>query len=69
MQLSPVARRHRRLTSSCRSFASSELGVAVAPDDLRRTFAKLAYRGRAPLEQIQLFARARVDSDNCHRET
>jgi site-specific recombinase XerD len=30
------------------------LGVPVAPHDLRRTFAKLAHRGRAPLEQIQL---------------
>ena len=26
----------------------------LAPHDLRRTFAKLAHRGRAPLEQIQL---------------
>ena len=31
-----------------------QLGVAIAPHDLRRTFAKLAHRGRAPLEQIQL---------------
>jgi len=30
------------------------LGIPVGPDDLRRTFAKLAYRGHAPLEQIQL---------------
>jgi integrase/recombinase XerD len=29
------------------------LGLQVAPHDLRRTFAKLAYRGKAPLEQIQ----------------
>jgi site-specific recombinase XerD len=33
---------------------SVKLGVAVAPHDLRRTFAKLAHRGKAPLEQIQL---------------
>lgn len=33
---------------------SNRLGVPVAPHDLRRTFAKLAHRGRAPLEQIQL---------------
>ena len=33
---------------------SERLGVRVAPHDLRRTFAKLAHRGRAPLEQIQL---------------
>jgi site-specific recombinase XerD len=31
-----------------------QLGVAIAPHDLRRTFAKLAHRGHAPLEQIQL---------------
>ena len=30
------------------------LGVEVAPHDLRRTFAKLAHRGGAPIEQIQL---------------
>jgi integrase len=31
------------------------IGVAkLAPHDLRRTFAKLAHRGRAALEQIQL---------------
>jgi site-specific recombinase XerD len=33
---------------------SARLGVAIAPHDLRRTFAKLAHRGQAPLEQIQL---------------
>jgi integrase len=33
---------------------SRELGVPVAPHDLRRTFAKLAHRGQAPVEQIQL---------------
>lgn len=33
---------------------SQSLGIRVAPHDLRRTFAKLAHRGRAPLEQIQL---------------
>lgn len=31
-----------------------ELGAAIAPHDLRRTFAKLAHKGRAPLEQIQI---------------
>jgi site-specific recombinase XerD len=30
------------------------LGLAAAPHDLRRTFAKLAHKGRAALEQIQL---------------
>ncbi len=30
------------------------LGVAIAPHDLRRTFAKLAQKGGAALEQIQL---------------
>ena len=33
---------------------SARLGVRVAPHDLRRTFAKLAHKGHAPLEQIQL---------------
>jgi site-specific recombinase XerD len=33
---------------------SLELSVPMTPHDLRRTFAKLAHRGRAPLEQIQL---------------
>ncbi len=33
---------------------SDAVGVEIAPHDLRRTFAKLAHRGRAPLEQIQL---------------
>ena len=30
------------------------MGAAPAPHDVRRTFAKLAYKGRAPLEQIQI---------------
>jgi site-specific recombinase XerD len=30
------------------------LGIEIAPHDLRRTFAKLAHRGRSPVEQIQL---------------
>jgi integrase len=30
------------------------LGLRLAPHDLRRTFAKLAHKGRAALEQIQL---------------
>src|ERR1700674_3769864 len=30
------------------------LGWGLAPHDLRRTFAKLARNGQAPLEQIQL---------------
>lgn len=30
------------------------MGVAIAPHDLRRTFAKLAHQGRAALEQIQI---------------
>jgi site-specific recombinase XerD len=33
---------------------SVQLGIAVAPHDLRRTFAKLAHCGHAPIEQIQL---------------
>lgn len=32
----------------------SELGTSFAPHDIRRTFAKLAHKGRAPLEQIQI---------------
>jgi len=31
-----------------------ELGIQAAPHDLRRTFAKLAHKGRAAVEQIQL---------------
>ena len=31
-----------------------DLRENIAPHDLRRTFARLAHRGRAPLEQIQL---------------
>jgi integrase len=31
-----------------------QLGWELAPHDLRRTFAKLARSGQAPLEQIQL---------------
>ena len=33
---------------------AEQLGIEVAPHDLRRTFARLAHRGRAPVEQIQL---------------
>jgi site-specific recombinase XerD len=33
---------------------AEQLGIDVAPHDLRRTFAKLAHRGRSPVEQIQL---------------
>lgn len=35
-------------------YYASQLGVAVRPHDLRRTFAKLAHKGAAPVEQIQL---------------
>jgi site-specific recombinase XerD len=30
-----------------------QLGIRIAPHDLRRTFAKLAHRGRSPVEQIK----------------
>jgi site-specific recombinase XerD len=33
---------------------SRRIGVEVAPHDLRRTFAKLAHKGHAALEQIQI---------------
>ena len=33
---------------------AEQLGLLIAPHDLRRTFAQLAHRGRSPLEQIQL---------------
>jgi len=47
------------LTGNCIRLAlrkyTSELGLAnLAPHDLRRTFARLAHKGRAKLEQIQL---------------
>jgi site-specific recombinase XerD len=32
---------------------TAQIDVKVAPHDLRRTFAKLAYRGGSPIEQIQ----------------
>jgi site-specific recombinase XerD len=35
-------------------FYADQVGVTVAPHDLRRTFAKLAHKGRAALEQIQM---------------
>ena len=33
---------------------AEQLGLPIAPHDLRRTFAQLAHRGHSPLEQIQL---------------
>ena len=34
---------------------TAEIGLpSIAPHDLRRTFAKLAYKGHSPIEQIQL---------------
>lgn len=33
---------------------AQQIGVNLAPHDLRRTFAKLAHKGNSPLEQIQL---------------
>ena len=33
---------------------AAKVGVTVHPHDLRRTFAKLAHKGNAPIEQIQL---------------
>jgi site-specific recombinase XerD len=33
---------------------SEHCGLQVAPHDLRRSFAKLAHKGKAALEQIQL---------------
>ncbi|MEZ4864154.1 MAG: tyrosine-type recombinase/integrase [Caldilineaceae bacterium] len=33
---------------------AAQIGVDVRPHDLRRTFAKLAHKGSAPIEQIQL---------------
>jgi site-specific recombinase XerD len=33
---------------------AKQIGVEVSPHDMRRTFAKLAHMGHAPLEQIQL---------------
>jgi integrase len=35
-------------------FYAARIRVKVAPHDLRRTYAKLAHKGRAALEQIQL---------------
>ncbi len=33
---------------------AKQIGVEVAPHDLRRSFAKLAHKGGAPVDQIQL---------------
>jgi len=33
---------------------SKDIGLIVSPHDLRRTFAKLAYKGNSPIDQIQL---------------
>ena len=33
---------------------ANRIGVKLAPHDARRSFAKLAHRGRAALEQIQI---------------
>jgi site-specific recombinase XerD len=38
----------------CLKFYADKLNISVSPHDLRRSFAKLAYSGHAPLEQIQL---------------
>src|SRR5262249_14777967 len=38
----------------CVELYAGEIGVKVAPHDLRRTFAKLSHRGGARLDQIQL---------------
>jgi len=32
---------------------AAPLGIKIAPHDCRRTFARLAYKGKAPIEQIQ----------------
>ena len=41
-----------------------EIGVPIAPHDLRRTFAKLANKGHAAIEQIQIFVGARSHSND-----
>ena len=33
---------------------AKKIGFELAPDDVRRTFAKLAHKGKVPIEQIQL---------------
>jgi site-specific recombinase XerD len=50
---------HASLTDKCIWFIlrkyTPALGLAkLAPHDLRRSFAKLAHQGKAPIEQIQL---------------
>ena len=34
--------------------AAKKIGLELAPHDARRTFAKLAHKGKAPIEQIQI---------------
>lgn len=50
---------HESLTDKCIWFILRKYTVAlglaqIAPHDLRRSYAKLAHQGRAPIEQIQL---------------
>jgi integrase len=33
---------------------AKKIGLELAPHDARRTFAKLAHKGKAPIEQIQI---------------
>ena len=33
---------------------SKGIGLIISPHDLRRTYAKLAYKGNSPIDQIQL---------------
>jgi integrase len=60
--LRPVNKGHRISGDSITAQSISEfveqygksIGVEIAPHDLRRTFAKLAHKGHAPIEQIQI---------------
>ena len=40
------------------------MNVTISPHDLRRTFARLAHKGRAALEQIQILTRSRIGRYN-----
>jgi len=51
--LQPGAMTPQAIFDVVRSYAQ-QIGVEVRPHDLRRTFAKLAHKGSAPIEQIQL---------------
>jgi integrase len=54
----PAASREKhsppRLSTLVVTERAKKIGLELAPHDVRRTFAKLAHKGKVPIEQIQL---------------